>query len=136
MAARVTFALLLATAIIAVAQNSLDIKAAPTPAISGKAMYDSYCASCHGVSGKGDGPVSPALKTAPPDLTTMAARNNGQFPAFRIKSIIQGDPTMPSHGSRAMPVWGPAFRAVSGGDQAQAQLRIDNLTEYLKSLQK
>ena len=41
-----------------------------------------------------------------------------------------------AHGSQEMPVWGPVFRSISGGHQAEVQLRINNLTEYVASLQK
>ena len=43
------------------AQNPPVVKHVPmtnTPANSGKAMFDSYCAVCHGKDGKGDGPRS------------------------------------------------------------------------------
>jgi mono/diheme cytochrome c family protein len=51
-----------------------------TSPISGSEMYREYCAACHGVSGKGNGPAAPALKTTPTDLTQLAARNGGVFP--------------------------------------------------------
>lgn len=38
-------------------------------AAAGKASFDLNCASCHGVSGKGDGPVGVALQPPPRDLT-------------------------------------------------------------------
>ena len=43
----------------------------------GRTEYQSSCASCHGVDGKGMGPVADALKTKPADLTTMTKKNNG-----------------------------------------------------------
>ena len=49
-----------ATAPVAMAQDKV-IKKAPmgqSDPSSGKAMYTSYCAPCHGASGKGDGPVA------------------------------------------------------------------------------
>src|SRR5690242_18510605 len=46
----------------------------------GRLTYSVYCASCHGKSGRGDGPVAGDLKVAPPDLTRLAARNAGLFP--------------------------------------------------------
>src|ERR1700674_202975 len=42
---------------------------------SGKNMFLNYCASCHGVDGKGNGPAAAALKPAPTDLTTLAKAN-------------------------------------------------------------
>jgi mono/diheme cytochrome c family protein len=77
----------------------------------GKYEYQAKCASCHGISGKGDGPSVPALKKAPPDLTTYAKRNGGTFPTQLAWQIIDGRPVASgAHGSRDMPVWGQDFR--------------------------
>ena len=38
-------------------------------AAAGKVIFDANCASCHGVSGKGDGPVGAALTPHPRDFT-------------------------------------------------------------------
>jgi mono/diheme cytochrome c family protein len=43
----------------------------------GKIDYESSCAACHGRNGKGDGPVSPELRTKPSDLTLIAKKNGG-----------------------------------------------------------
>ena len=75
----------------------------------GKELFSEYCASCHGVSGKGDGPAASALKIPPADLTALAARNKGQFPSLRVMQAIKAGPSVPAHGSEIMPVWGPIF---------------------------
>jgi mono/diheme cytochrome c family protein len=49
--------------------------------IEGKDLYGSYCASCHGMDGKGGGPASAAMKVSPPDLTSINKRHKGKFPA-------------------------------------------------------
>ncbi len=119
-------------------QAKTQIKKVPAPvtsAASGHEMYVSYCASCHGKDAKGDGPAAPALKTPPPDLTTLAQRNGGKFPTFRVRSILDGQQTLVAHGDQEMPVWGPIFRTMSGRDERVVQLRIANLTRYLESLQ-
>jgi mono/diheme cytochrome c family protein len=72
----------------------------------GKIEYQSNCAACHGVDGKGTGPVADALKTKPADLTTIARENNGVFPFGRIYDIIDGRQEIKSHGPRDMPIWG------------------------------
>src|SRR5215469_1505600 len=54
----------------------------------GKMSYESSCAACHGQSGKGDGPVSADLRTKPTDLTLIAKRNGGVFPAEILYRII------------------------------------------------
>ena len=38
-------------------------------AAAGKVIFEANCASCHGVSGKGDGPVGAALDPRPRDFT-------------------------------------------------------------------
>lgn len=106
-----------------------------TNAASGKEMYTAYCASCHGVSGKGDGPAATALKTPPTDLTTLAKNNGGKFSSDHVYEVINGRASTPAHGSPEMPVWGPVFRELSSGHQAQVQQRITNLTDYIRSLQ-
>src|SRR5664279_774602 len=111
------------------------VPAAYTDPSSGKEMYKQYCASCHGVDGKGDGPAAPALRVPTTNLTTLAMKNGGTFPAAHVAAVIQGDAMTAAHGSKDMPVWGPIFRAMGGHSQAQVQLRIRNLTTYLESIQ-
>jgi len=89
-----------------------EIKHVPatyTDPTAGKEMFNSYCASCHGVDGKGDGPAAPALKAVPTNLTTLALKNGGTFPAAHVATEIQGGAVTPAHGSKEMPVWGPIF---------------------------
>jgi mono/diheme cytochrome c family protein len=107
----------------------------PTPAGGGAEMFLDYCASCHGRDGAGSGPVSPALKARITDLTTLAKRNNGVFPTERVRATIRGDLLVVAHGSKDMPVWGPAFRYLGGGSHAEATVRVDSLTRYIESLQ-
>jgi mono/diheme cytochrome c family protein len=106
-----------------------------TSAASGKEMYTSYCAVCHGTDGKGGGPAASALKTAPVDLTILSKNNGGKFPALKVASVLQGTAALPAHGSQEMPMWGPLFRIVSGGREAELRLRISNVTGYVESLQ-
>lgn len=129
---------LLAAAVVAggwlLAGQSAKKVAPPSPA-SGAEMYRAYCSSCHGVDGRGKGPAAPALKKAPPDLTTLARRNQGKFPEMLVFQTIEGESLPAAHGSREMPVWGAAFRTLGGSDEASVKLRIRNLTRYLESLQ-
>jgi len=101
---------------------------------SAQEMYVAYCAACHGKDGKGDGPAASALKVAPPDLTTLAKRNNGVFPGDRVYRTIGGQIEIAAHGSKEMPVWGGLFRSIDSADSFTL-LRLKNLTGYIESLQ-
>ena len=106
----------------------------PTPVDDPKAMFQEYCTPCHGKTGKGDGPAALAMKKAPADLTKISARNGGVFPQAKISRFIAGLDEIPSHGSRDMPVWGDLFKSLPSGAQ-NMPLRVQNLTDYLKTLQ-
>jgi mono/diheme cytochrome c family protein len=112
------------------------VKAAPPPTevADSKGMFREYCASCHGPEGKGNGPAAAALKTVPADLTRISARNGGKFPTNKVRRFIEGLDEIPAHGSREMPVWGTVLRSLGGG-QSEVQLRVENLTKYLESIQ-
>jgi mono/diheme cytochrome c family protein len=103
--------------------------------LKGADLYLAYCASCHGMDGKGNGPVAPALNTPPADLTTIAQRNGGIFPLERVRKIISGDQIVSAHGSHEMPVWGPVFHQVEE-DRDYGNVRLQNLAEYLQTLQR
>jgi mono/diheme cytochrome c family protein len=75
----------------------------------GKAEYHSSCASCHGIDGKGNGPVSADLKVPPSDLTVLARKNNGVFPFYSVYEIIDGRKAVIAHGTRDMPIWGDRY---------------------------
>ena len=103
--------------------------------LDGAKIFRNYCATCHGVNGNGDGPVVPALKTKPPDLATIAQRNGGKFPTARVQGVISGNDVVAAHGSREMPIWGPVFHEI-GNDQDLGYVRLQNITDYLKSIQR
>jgi mono/diheme cytochrome c family protein len=133
----------------------------PASVERGKQIFSEYCAACHGVSAKGNGPAASALKTPPADLTTLASQNKGQFPSLRVMQAIKAGPGVPAHGSETMPVWGPIFlhgdrtdtasqtppqtpagvveesekQGRNGSTEAEVQLRIYNLMEYIRTLQ-
>lgn len=106
-----------------------------TSPASGGEMFKSYCASCHGADAKGAGPASVALKTTPPDLTTLAKRHDGKFPGDYVATVLRNGIKAPAHGSTDMPVWGPLLASVSGNDDALVSMRISNLVRYLESVQ-
>lgn len=131
----VACAVALAIAPIALAQQNVGL---------GKYEFHSKCASCHGTSGKGDGPMSKFLNKAPADLTTLAKRNGGAFPRQLIWQTIDGRPAEEGpHGSREMPIWGQEYRmeilratkSRSAGPEQYVAGRIEALLEYLASIQ-
>jgi mono/diheme cytochrome c family protein len=105
------------------------------PANSGKEMFKSYCAVCHGTDAKGNGPAASALKTPPADLTLLAQKSGGKYPSAHVAAVIRGQATLASHGSQDMPVWGPLFSNISHGHESQVQQRISNLVDYIATLQ-
>jgi mono/diheme cytochrome c family protein len=110
----------------------------------GRQTYLTYCASCHGESAKGDGPMASHLVQAPTDLTLLAKRHGGVFPSLRVSDSIDGRSSRHSgaHGSREMPVWGAVFRAPAApgapaprDPERQARQRMLDLLEYLARIQ-
>jgi len=106
----------------------------PPGVASGKQTYMQFCASCHGIEGRGNGPAASALKTPPPDLTTLAKRHDGKFPYEYVTGVIRFGIPISAHGSSDMPIWGPIFGMLDGNEVAVRQ-RIRNLCDYLKSIQ-
>jgi mono/diheme cytochrome c family protein len=108
----------------------------------GKDEYESSCAVCHGIEGKGNGPFMAYLRQQPTDLTTLAKRNGGVLPVKRIYETIEGD-LVPSHGSRDMPIWGSTYRAQSRDwvvgstpdRQVYVRSRILTMVDYLHRIQ-
>ncbi|HKV80632.1 MAG TPA: cytochrome c [Candidatus Sulfotelmatobacter sp.] len=136
----VTLAMLLTLAIAqqAAPAQSPGVKHVPitnAPPNSGKEMFNSYCAVCHGKDAKGDGPAASAMKTPPIDLTALAKKTGGKYPAPHVAAVIRGQAMTASHGSQDMPVWGPLFSSISQGHEAQVQQRISNLVDYIETLQ-
>ena len=102
----------------------------------GDAVYKTYCATCHGKTAKGNGPLAAHLRFAPPDLTLLAKRNGGKFDAAAVYRMIDGRQPVKGHGGPDMPVWGDAFRKSSEGHSEKAvKARIDALVAHLKTVQ-
>lgn len=74
---------------------------------AGKKTYDSLCATCHGSTGKGDGPGAAVLNPKPRDHTdckTMAKESD----ATLVKVIKEGGQSVGR--SPLMPPWGGALK--------------------------
>ena len=68
----------------------------------GEGLYAAQCASCHGASGGGDGPLAKSLSVRPPALSDLAAL--GRFTDQELtRLILQGRPGTP------MPGFGPSL---------------------------
>lgn len=104
----------------------------------GQEYYLQYCAACHGLDGRGDGPAAAALGTKPADLTRIAARRGGDFPVAEISRYVDGRTLVPAHGSREMPVWGRRFGQPISDDTTAEEVtrgKLLVLVEYLRSIQ-
>ncbi|WP_171021761.1 c-type cytochrome [Parasedimentitalea maritima] len=75
---------------------------------AGADIFQHFCAGCHGATAEGDGPMAPVLLVQPANLTTLSARNDGEFPIERVAARIDGRDPLVSHGSD-MPVFGWLF---------------------------
>ncbi len=111
----------------------------------GKQEYIFSCADCHGVDGKGNGPVAPYMKAKVPDLTVLAKNSAGVFPFAQVYNVIDGRQTVGAHGPRDMLIWGNEFReeaakasryeATRGELSSYARGKIIALIGYIYSLQ-
>jgi mono/diheme cytochrome c family protein len=104
----------------------------------GAELFKRFCASCHGDKGRGDGPVAPFFKVSPPDLTRIARRHGGEFPAEQVRKIIDGREVPAPHGAREMPVWGLEFYFANPNNPQKAKeadVLVGKLVEYVRSLQ-
>ena len=101
---------------------------------SGAQMYQSYCASCHGAQGKGNGPAVEFLQTPAPDLTKLSLMNGGEYPEARVFAKLRRSSHSGDNASLTMPDWDRLFRSLHF-DRSYVNLREYNLTTYIQSLQ-
>ena len=112
----------------------------PAADSGGEALFQRYCATCHGESARGDGPTAAIISVEPVDLTALAAANGGVFPFHRVVLRIDGRETLVAHGS-PMPIYGAFFE---GADRVsvdtdegplEASPPVLAIARYLESLQ-
>jgi mono/diheme cytochrome c family protein len=73
----------------------------------GRKLYLTYCSSCHGDKGKGDGPAVSSLPVKPADHTSGAVMN--QLPdKFLTEIISKGGSAVGK--SALMPAWGSQIK--------------------------
>jgi len=125
---------LLTGALLASVAQAQDVR-------GGKAVYERYCAACHGPAARGDGPMKMVLTLDPPDLTGLQRANGGQFPLARVVGRIDGRDPIVAHGSE-MPIYGDFFEPRSAalrterGETLKVSPPMADLVAYLKSLQR
>jgi hypothetical protein len=105
---------------------------------SGEETFQRFCASCHGVEGKGDGPVAAGIPIMVPDLSLLKKRQGGRFPTSVLEKIVDGREIVVYHGTRYMPVWGYEFWVEEGADEEatkRVEIIIANLIDYIESIQ-
>jgi mono/diheme cytochrome c family protein len=118
---------------------AISASAADFSGYSGQDLYMRFCASCHGASGEGDGPVAPAVAKTVPDLTRLVQRQGGEFRDERLREIIDGRAVVVAHGTRYMPVWGYEFWVEQGADveaEDEVEAMVVRLTDYVRTLQR
>ena len=108
--------------------------------LDGDVVFDNLCTVCHGVGGKGDGPAVSALKKVVPDLTVLAANNDGVYPHKQVKNVIFGRHRDVAHRTSGMPFWGEHFMYLQSGlsgipNRGYAWERSHTLSTHIESLQ-
>jgi mono/diheme cytochrome c family protein len=98
---------------------------------SGPTDYDVFCKACHGPAGKGDGTLAGSLRRRPADLTALAKKNDGVYPAEAVFKVVEK-----GHEKTDMPAWADVFaKAQESSGPGDASARIRELVKYLGTLQ-
>ncbi len=106
---------------------------------TGEENFQQFCAACHGSGAEGDGPVSTSLNKPVPDLTQLAAQNDGVFPYREVRTTIDGRWDIEAHGTKMMPVWGYEFWSAGDAgnfEEANVLKILDGIVGYIETLQK
>lgn len=108
----------------------------------GRAHFYTHCATCHGLEGRGDGPMAGVLTIPPTNLTELAAQNGGTFPLIRVVKRIDGRDPLVAHGS-PMPIYGDFFEGsfdvpmkAPSGQPILASTPVVDLVAYLLEIQR
>lgn len=111
--------------------------AGSSDAREGQKYFERYCASCHGVTGVGDGPVAKSLAKPPANLRLLADKYGSPLPAAKLAELIDGRDAVRAHGTAAMPVWGERLYAKGAGENGEAGISdtIRKIVAYLDTIQ-
>jgi mono/diheme cytochrome c family protein len=116
-------------------KSNVTIQTTKVSAVDGKAMYGNYCAPCHGVDGKGNGPMSSSLKRTPTNLTLLSKNNHGVYPESHVVGVLGHGATASGHNKSGMPEWAETLGNIDQNNKLDVPLRISNLSKYLQTIQ-
>jgi mono/diheme cytochrome c family protein len=131
--------LLTSVLVLAGFAGAMSVAPAQTPPArdgkaSGAQLYKAFCASCHGETGKGDGPAADLSTPRAPDLTMIQRKAGGTFPRAQLLGRLDG--TNPPKGHEAqMPNWRNVLRRTEGDDERVIQKRLEELVSHVEALQ-
>ena len=103
--------------------------------LDGDVVFNNLCAVCHGTGGEGEGLAVSALEIAVPDLTVLAANNDGVYPSKQVENVIYGRVRVGANGESAMPYWGEQFMYVNHGNKSYTRERVHTLSVHIESIQ-
>ncbi len=107
-----------------------------TPIVSGEDEFMWNCAECHGFGGRGDGPLAEVLIKRPSDLTQLAKKNMGVYPAETVFAMISGREGVVGHQSFQMPRFWQRFQQTEGERGFdKPEVRIKAIVDYLATIQ-
>ncbi len=99
-------------------------------AAAGKAKYDMFCGSCHGATGKGDGPVGGSLNPKPRDFSIgdfkIDADKDGKAGTDADLTLVIKNGAGAYGGSPMMAPWGATL----------SEADLDNMVAFVRSLKK
>ena len=87
----------------------------------GKKLYLTYCSSCHGETGKGDGPAAQSLPVKPANHTAGAVMNQ-LTDKYLVEIISKGGGAVGK--SPMMPAWGGALK----------EGQVQDIVAYVRSI--
>lgn len=127
---------IIAFALVAAAGLSVQEPSRPgSAATSGAALYGAFCASCHGETGRGDGPVADLAPVRPSDITVLSRSNGGVYPRREVMEVLEGTRAQRTHAG-GMPNWREVIARNENNDERRIKARLDALVEHVETLQR